>query len=89
MLGAVVSTTETVCVALAKLPDESVAVHVTMVSPSGNESGASLVTVLTSIISSAIATPNSISVTKLPVASTIMLEGENISGEVVSTIVTT
>ncbi|SVA85972.1 uncharacterized protein METZ01_LOCUS138826 [marine metagenome] len=44
MLGAVVSTTETVCVDVAKLPDESVAVHVTIVSPSGNESGASLVT---------------------------------------------
>ena len=43
MLGAVVSTTETVCVAVAKLPDESVAVHVTVVSPSGNESGASFV----------------------------------------------
>ena len=44
MLGADVSTTETVCVAIAKLPDESVAVHVMVVSPSGNESGASLVT---------------------------------------------
>ena len=39
MLGADVSTTETVCVAIAKLPDESVAVHVMVVSPSGNESG--------------------------------------------------
>ena len=44
MLGADVSTTETVCVAIAKLPDESVAVHVMVVSPSGNESGALLVT---------------------------------------------
>ena len=44
MLGGVVSTTETVCVAVEELPDESVAVHVMVVSPSGNESGASLVT---------------------------------------------
>ena len=88
MLGAVVSTTETVCVAVAELPDESVAVHVTVVSPSENESGASLVTVFTSIISSAMAAPNCISVTKGAVASTTISEGENISGTVVSTIVT-
>ena len=88
MLGAIVSTTETVCVDVAKLLDESVAVHVTVVSPSGNESGASLVTVLTSIISSIITRPNSISVTKLPVASTTISEGESISGTVVSTMVT-
>ena len=43
MLGAVVSTTETVCAAVAEFPDESVAVHVTTVSPSGKVSGASLV----------------------------------------------
>ena len=42
--GAVVSTTETVWVAVAEFPDESVAVHVTTVSPSGKVSGASLVT---------------------------------------------
>ena len=33
ILGAVVSTIVTVCVALAELPDVSVAVHVTVVSP--------------------------------------------------------
>ena len=38
------STTETVWVAVAEFPDESVAVHVTMVSPSGKVSGASFVT---------------------------------------------
>ena len=42
--GTVVSTTETVWVAVAEFPDESVAVHVTMVSPSGKVSGASFVT---------------------------------------------
>ena len=82
------STTETVCVAVAKLPDESVAVHVTVVSPSGNESGASLVTALTPIISSAMAVPNCIPVTDGAVASTTISDGENISGTVVSTIVT-
>ena len=42
-IGAVVSTTVIVWVADAELPEESVAVQVTMVSPSGNTSGASLV----------------------------------------------
>ena len=50
-LGAVVSTTVTVWVAVAELPDESVAVHVITVSPSGNVSGESLVTDSTWIIS--------------------------------------
>jgi len=47
MPGAVVSTTVTVWVAVAELPDESVAVHVITVSPSGNVSGESLVIVYT------------------------------------------
>ena len=42
--GEVVSTTVMVWVAEAELPEESVAVQVTIVSPSGNTSGASLVT---------------------------------------------
>ena len=41
--GAVVSTTVIVWVVEAELPEESVAVQVTIVSPSGNTSGASLV----------------------------------------------
>ena len=41
--GEVVSTTVMVWVAEAELPEESVAVQVTIVSPSGNTSGASLV----------------------------------------------
>jgi len=38
-----VSTTETVCVALAEFPAASVAVQVTIVSPTWNNSGASLI----------------------------------------------
>ena len=84
-----VSTTETVWVAVAEFPDESVAVHVTTVSPSGKVSGASLVTVSTWIISYAVASPSSTSVSERPVASTIISEGREISGPLVSTIVTT
>ena len=51
-----VSDTITVCIALATLPDASVAVHVTCVSPSGNISGA-LFEISTSPISSATAMP--------------------------------
>ena len=40
MLGAVVSTTVTVWIALAELPDESTTVQVTVVSPTGKTSGA-------------------------------------------------
>ena len=45
MTGAVVSTTVMVWVVEAELPEESVAVQVTIVSPSGNTVGASLVIV--------------------------------------------
>ena len=55
--GVVVSTIETVWVAVAEFPDESVAVHVTTVSPSGKVSGASLVTEAMSILSVAVASP--------------------------------
>ena len=43
IIGAVVSTTVIVCVAVDELPEESVAVQVTMVSPRGKTSGALLV----------------------------------------------
>ena len=43
MLGAVVSTTVTNCVSETEFPEVSVAVQVTIVSPNGNDSGASLV----------------------------------------------
>jgi len=42
MLGAWLSTTVTVCVAVAVLPDASVAVQITVVAPSGNVAGALL-----------------------------------------------
>ena len=64
------STTETVCVAVAKLPDESVAVHVTVVSPSGNESGASLIIEIISTESLAVYVPMSAKFPSIPVAST-------------------
>ena len=43
MLGSVVSIIVTVCVVVAELPDESVAVHVTIVFPNGNASGLLLI----------------------------------------------
>ena len=53
----VVSITEICCESEAELPEESVAVQVTIVSPSGNTSGASLVTVVIPDISSATNSP--------------------------------
>ena len=88
MLGTVVSTTVTLWVAVTELPDESIAVHVITVSPSGNVSGESLVTESTWIISYIVASPISTTVFEIPVASTITSEGAIISGIVVSIIVT-
>ena len=70
ILGALVSTTETFCIAMAKLPEESVAVHLTIVSPSGNESGASLVTEIISTESLVVGVPTSAKFPSIPVAST-------------------
>ena len=53
MLGAVVSTTVTNCVSETEFPEVSVAVQVTIVSPNGNDSGASLVIDDIPILSSA------------------------------------
>ena len=53
MLGAVVSTTVINCVSETEFPEVSVAVQVTIVSPSVNTSGASLVIVDIAILSSA------------------------------------
>ena len=52
--GGVVSITEICCESEAVLPEESVAVQVTIVSPSGNTSGASLVMDMTSTSSDAL-----------------------------------
>ena len=60
MLGAVVSTTVTNCVSDTEFPEVSVAVQVTIVSPNGNDSGASLATCPNWILSDQMATPISI-----------------------------
>ena len=72
-----------------ELPDESVAVQVTVVSPTGKNSGASLVIDATFIMSYAVASPNSITLLDKSVASPTMSEGAETSGAVVSIIVTT
>ena len=59
--GAVVSTTVISCVRLEKLFEESIAVHVTVVSPSGKTSGASFVIETISPLSTAVASPKSTS----------------------------
>ena len=74
---------------MEELPDESVAVHVTVVSPTGKNSGASLVIDATFIMSYAVASPNSIILLDKSVASATMSEGTETSGAVVSIIVTT
>ena len=53
-IGEIVSTTLTNCSALVVFPDVSVTVHVTVVSPSGKNSGASLVNSSIAILSNAV-----------------------------------
>ena len=89
ILGIMVSITVTVCVAVEELPDESVAVQVTVVSPTGKNSGASLVIDATFIMSYAVASPNSTSLFDKLIASITMSEGAETSGFVVSIIVIT
>ena len=60
-----------------------------MVSPTGKNSGASLVIDATFIMSYAVASPNSITLLDKSVASPTMSEGAETSGAVVSIIVTT
>ena len=57
--GGVVSTTETVCTALAEFPAASVDVHVIIVSPTEYDAGASLVIEVTPTESVAIGFSNS------------------------------
>ena len=83
-----VSTTVTNCVSDTEFPDESVAVHVTIVSPRGNVSGASLVIDDTSILSSAVEFSSVILLPSNPVASATIFSGVSILGDVVSTTVT-
>ena len=84
--GGVVSTTETVCTALAEFPAASVDVHVIIVSPTEYDAGASLVIEVTPTESVASAIPISAVVETL-VASTLILAGAVTTGEIVSTTV--
>ena len=86
--GAVVSTILMIWVAVALLPDVSVAVHVTMVSPSGNASGASLVIEATSTISVDTANPISNFIPELSDISISISDGDWIDGTVVSSTIT-
>ena len=84
IVGAVVSTTVTNCVSDIEFPEVSVAVHVTIVSPSGNTSGASFIT---NDISTASETLTPISSIKFSVeftASIFISDGATTSGAIVS-----
>ena len=85
--GGVVSTTSTRCVAVALLPDASVAFHTTVCEPSGNASGASLATAA-SCTSSTAGEPSSTLLSAGESASKTTSGGGSIDGGVVSTTAT-
>jgi hypothetical protein len=58
IVGLVLSLTVTVCVAVAVLPELSVTVQITVVTPSGNVAGALLVTIVIVQLSVAVGAPN-------------------------------
>ena len=87
IVGGVVSTTATICVAVAKFPVASVAVHVTMVSPTGNTEGASFVTEETPTRSATTGWPMKIIFSTGSTASKRMSLGGIIDGAAVSTTV--
>ena len=70
-----------------ELPYSSVAVQVTIVSPSGNTSGASLVTVVIPDISSAVNSPRFSILVSMLSASIVKFSGAMRTGDVVSTTV--
>ena len=82
------STTVTRCSAVAALPAASDAVQVTVVVPSGNRAGASLVTDATPTASDAVALPTSTGAPPGDAASAVTSAGAAIDGGVVSTTVT-
>ena len=88
ILGDVVSTTVTSWVSDAELPEVSVAVQVTIVSPRGNDSGASLDIESISEISSIINSPKSSIVVLIPVASISISLGIDKIGFIVSITIT-
>ncbi len=57
IVGLVVSTTFTFCVSVARFPTTSIALHVIVVSPSGNTDGASLVMDAISLLSETVGSP--------------------------------
>jgi len=90
MKGAVVSTMVTTWVAVELLPEASVAVQVTVVVPSGNRAGASLVTAgLASHRSATCGVPRFTGVPASVVCSVVMPGGAVMLGGVVSTTVMT
>ena len=84
IIGEVVSTTVIVWVAEAELPEESVAVQVTMVSPSGKTSGASFVMEITPTSSEDSGMVNSVLFWSRLVASNTISSTNAIRGEIVS-----
>ena len=86
--GGVVSTTETTCESDAVLPAASAAVHVTMVLPTANASGASLDTDAMPTESDASGSPMSTALASAATASNSTSGGAEIEGGVVSSIVT-
>ena len=86
--GEVVSTTETNCVSLAVFSEESDTVHVIIVSPSGKNSGASLVIDITPKISYPVGDSKSTIFSYGTTASTIISETGDMVGDVVSTTLT-
>ncbi len=73
---------------MAELPDSSVAVHVTVVSPSGNFSGASFVTCTWLTTSCAFGAIMDTVLSVAEVASDVISDGAVMDGATVSTIVT-
>ena len=84
-IGNVLSTTITFCSVVDVLPTTSVAVHVTIVSPSGKNSGASLIIEITPKISWVVGASRLTMFSYGTAASTTISETDDMVGDVVST----
>jgi hypothetical protein len=90
IVGNVVSVTVTNCVAVTVLPDPSTTVHVTVVFPNGNATGASLVTLAIEQLSLVTGLPKTTPVAVHPVLVVVLIaRGATIVGKELSTTVTT
>ena len=90
MVGFVLSTTFTTCVAVAVCPEASVTVHITFVVPKENTLGALFVTLATAQLSAATGVPNTtLNAAHALFAFTVTFAGAVIVGFVLSTTVTT